>query len=265
MSPLVSIVTPTYGRASFLSETRRWVLAQTHANFEWLILDDSPEPNPLFAPGGDPRIRYLHVPERLSVGDKRNRLAAAARGQYIAHFDDDDYYAPRYLESMVGALEAQGADFVHLCSWYLYDLRHDFFGFWSLRAVLGLHYLCYADGLRIASFTPQNNSTLQGNHLGYGFTYLYRREVAAAARFAPVNWAEESAFLDTVRQRFKILSMDDQSGLVLHVLHPGSTSSCFPQYHLPSFLVPSLFREPSAHLLALRAQRSATGRTAPAG
>jgi glycosyltransferase involved in cell wall biosynthesis len=115
MTPLVSIITPTYRREEFLPYTARWVRAQTYPHFEWLILDDSPVPNPLLAADSDPRIRYQHVEQRLSIGEKRNRLVAMARGEFIAHFDDDDYYAPRFLELMISSLDANRADFANLC------------------------------------------------------------------------------------------------------------------------------------------------------
>jgi glycosyltransferase involved in cell wall biosynthesis len=250
LRPLVSIITPTFDREPFLARTLRWVQGQTFTNIEWLVLDDSPSPSQLLTAHTDSRIRYLHVAERLTVGEKRNRLIAMARGEYIAHFDDDDYYAPSYLEHMLARLAEQGADFANLISWYLYDLRHDFFGYWALRTTVGLHYCCYADRLMLMRFTPENNAALATNYLGYGFTYVYRRSLGLAARFADVSWCEEASFIRTARERFKLAHIEDRSGLVLHLLHPQSSSSCFPQFHLPSFLVAALF-PPSDDLIAV--------------
>lgn len=255
LQPLVSIITPTFGRAAFLQTAWRWVENQTYPRIEWLVLDDSPAPDPWLSAHPDPRIRYRHQAERLTIGEKRNLLAAEARGELIAHFDDDDYYAPQYLERMVGHLLAERADFVNLGSWYLYDLRHDFFGFWGLKLVTGLHYGCYLDALKLFSLTDENNARFRENYLSYAFSYVYRRALWEKAPFGAVNWNEETAFVAAARAHFKMLSLDDQTGLALHVLHAGSTSSCFPQYHLPSFLLPVLFPAPSAFLGALRAAR----------
>lgn len=256
LPPLVSIITPTYGREQFLRETWKYVSSQTHLNWEWLVLDDSPESCAWLTSVGDPRLRYLHTPERLSIGAKRNRLIAAARGDFIAHFDDDDYYAPQYVERMVGQLIAHDADFVHLCSWYLFDLRHDFFGFWALRQTTGLHYCCYADRVRLLNFTDKDQPAMENNYLGYGFTYVYRRTACTDMLFGDVNWCEETPFVDRMRERGKLLTLDDQTGMVLHVLHPRSSSSCFPQYHLPTFLLPSMFAAPSHFLGAMRRAQS---------
>lgn len=40
-----------------------------------------------------------------TIGQKRNRLINRARGQYIAHVDDDDEVSPLYLERILGAID----------------------------------------------------------------------------------------------------------------------------------------------------------------
>lgn len=258
MKPLVSIITPTFGRERFLPQALRCVQSQTYPNIEWLVLDDSPEPTRALETAVDGRIRYRHSPQRLTIGEKRNRLVAQAQGELIAHFDDDDYYAPTYLETMVANLAKAEADFANLCSWYLYDLRHDLFGFWYLRQTTGLHYLCYADGVRVAQFNAQNNTSLLNNYLGYGFTYVYKRTLWEAAPFPDRDWGEDLEFVRAAAAHFQLLSMQDQTALVLHLLHAGSSSSCFPQYRLPTFLADSLFAPYRTFLASLRPADSAS-------
>jgi glycosyltransferase involved in cell wall biosynthesis len=256
LKPLVSIITPTFGREDFLAQTLRCVQHQTYPHIEWLILDDSPDPSPLLGNPADSRFRYEHSARRLSIGEKRNRLIAGARGEFIAHFDDDDYYAPRFLETMVSSLDGNRAEFANLCSWYLYDCRHDFFGFWSLRQTTGLHYLCHVDRLRLDNFTARNNAALEENFLGYGFTYVYRKTVWQASPFPAVNWGEDTPFAKAAAAAFQVLSIADQTALVLHVLHASSTSSCFPQYRLPTFLIQDLFGPYREFLGRLRQRRN---------
>jgi hypothetical protein len=179
----------------------------------------------------------------MTIGAKRNQLVAEARGEIVAHFDDDDYYAPAYLDTMVGLLESHGADFVKLSSYYLYDLRHDFFGYWALRNTAGLQFGCYANVLRVHVVGPEEAATLADNYLGYGFSYVYRRSLCETARFADANLREEPAFIDAIRTRSKIHCVDDEAGLALHLLHFQSTSTCHPQYRLPRFLLPRIFAE----------------------
>jgi len=113
--PAVSIITPTYGRPGLIARQHAIVAAQTLTDFEWLILDDSPAPSPYFATLDDSRVHYHHHPgERMLVSAKRNWLCERATASVIAQFDDDDYYAPPYLATMLGRLEAEGTDLVKL-------------------------------------------------------------------------------------------------------------------------------------------------------
>src|SRR3978361_2118037 len=97
----VSVVTPTFGRERYLAGLYQGFAAQTHQDRELLVFDDSPVPSAFFARLAGPRVRYLHAPERLTIGEKRNRLIELATGEVIAFFDDDDHYAPGYLRAML--------------------------------------------------------------------------------------------------------------------------------------------------------------------
>jgi glycosyltransferase involved in cell wall biosynthesis len=44
--------------------------------------------------------------KRRSLGAKRNALLAAARGRFIAHLDDDDFFVREYLDSVLPAIAA---------------------------------------------------------------------------------------------------------------------------------------------------------------
>jgi hypothetical protein len=70
----------------------------------------------------DERIKYYFDPtvssdgrgDVMSLGAKRNWLVSQAETELVAHFDDDDYYAPHYLEEMVTRLLDKEADLVKL-------------------------------------------------------------------------------------------------------------------------------------------------------
>lgn len=238
---LISIITPTYNRPAFLNRLKAYVLAQTHADFEWLILDDSPEPNVDFAAITDRRIRYIHVPIRSTLGAKRNELVAMSMGQYIVQCDDDDYYRPDYLAHTLKVVSESGADIVNLSGWFLLDLRWNFFGYWNLLKKDGLHYCCDKDGVRALVFGIEDRDKLKGNEFGYGFTYAFKRRVWEACSFPDIDMGEDSSFFLAARDRFRSASIPDEHGLCLHILHRGSTSRSFPQYRLPTFLLGKLF------------------------
>ena len=57
----------------------------------------------------DVRVRYVRLDEKLTIGSKRNRACQLARGEFIAHWDDDDQYRPSRLRTQVNALLEHGA------------------------------------------------------------------------------------------------------------------------------------------------------------
>jgi len=100
----VSIVTPTYNRRQFIPVIIQLYMQQTFPKdkMEWIILDDSHDPvGDLFT--GIPNVRYIHVDEKMRIGAKRNRLNNEARAPIIIAMDDDDYYAPHRVQTIVDA------------------------------------------------------------------------------------------------------------------------------------------------------------------
>ena len=61
---------------------------------------------------------------RETVGAKRNLACEESRGLFIAHWDDDDWYAPRRLGCQVEALLERGADLCGLKSLIFFDERN---------------------------------------------------------------------------------------------------------------------------------------------
>lgn len=55
-------------------------------------------------------IRFYRINDEVSLGGCYNYIAPLALFGYIAHFDDDDYYAPKYLADMMSLCKAQEAD-----------------------------------------------------------------------------------------------------------------------------------------------------------
>jgi glycosyltransferase involved in cell wall biosynthesis len=158
--PGVSIITPTYGRDALLRAVCGVVLRQTRADFEWLILDDSPEPSAFFAAPPDPRIRYVHRPgPRLSIGAKRNWLVDNARAEIIAQFDDDDYYAPDCLARMTESLRP-GIDLVKLSAWFVYSRVYERLGYWDLALKQGLHFAWSKDPMAGVMFGEEHAKAL---------------------------------------------------------------------------------------------------------
>jgi len=238
---MVSVITPTHNRSRFLRQALRYFRSQDHKDIEWLIFDDSTEDAAPLDTGGQENIHYSRVSGKLPIGTKRNILIEQARGEFIVQFDDDDYYTPHYVRHMVAALEARRADLINLRGWFFYDQASRFFGYWDLMQKTGPHYCCSQSGVSLVSLSDCNNQDFEANHLGFGFSYAFRRSVWEATPFPDINWNEDGAFARCAQADFIVDGIYDTSGVCLHYLHPGSTSRCFPQHRLPGFLFSQLF------------------------
>ena len=95
MLPLVSIITPCYNAASFISQAIESVLAQSFGDWEMIIVDDCSSDDSLSIIQKyariDSRIRYLRTDKPSgSPTLPRNMGIKEAKGRYIAFLDSDD-------------------------------------------------------------------------------------------------------------------------------------------------------------------------------
>ena len=107
MKPEVSVIVGTGDRIPFLRQVIRCWRRQTRRDTELVIADDGEVAAERVVPR-DPRIRYLRVEPGTSQGMKLNRLMEAARGRIIQKIDDDDWYHPRFVETMAEAVKRAG-------------------------------------------------------------------------------------------------------------------------------------------------------------
>ena len=105
----VSVLTPIYRPDErFLRKAIESVLAQTFADFEFLLLDDCPDDDrsAVVKSYRDPRIVYLRNDRNFGIAASRNRLLDLAKGEYLAVFDHDDVCRPERLAKEVAYLDA---------------------------------------------------------------------------------------------------------------------------------------------------------------
>ena len=251
MSPAVSIITPTFNRSALLKAQEKIVRAQTLQDFEWLILDDSPEPSAHFAALSDPRIRYHHLAGApMLVSAKRNWLCERAKAPVIAQFDDDDYYAPRYLSTMLARLEQTGADITKLSAWFVYSAQLKRLGYWDTANTLGLHFTFGPEAVLNAFFNKEAPDNMKNNYAGYGFSYVFRKSMWEKAPFPHVKFASDYGLVsDALARGCRLDHFADTEGLCLHVLRKDNMSRSFPQYLLPDFMLKKLFAADLSALL----------------
>lgn len=105
----VSLVMATYRRTHCIGETVRQLLdAQTRPPFEIIVVNNDAAPGAeatvRAALPNDPRVRVMSCLTGRQ-GACRNLGLSEARGDYVAFVDDDDDYAPTYIEALAGALD----------------------------------------------------------------------------------------------------------------------------------------------------------------
>jgi glycosyltransferase involved in cell wall biosynthesis len=106
MSAMVSVVIPTFNRASFLPDAVRSVLEQTHRDLELIVVDDgSTDDTPaVLARFPAECLQVIRIPYSGSAAHARNVGVARAKGRFVAFLDSDDVWLPTKLERQLAAL-----------------------------------------------------------------------------------------------------------------------------------------------------------------
>jgi glycosyltransferase involved in cell wall biosynthesis len=185
---------PTRDRRAWVPQAIGYFLRQDFTDCELVILDDGADALRDLVPD-DRRIRYVRLegPPR-TVGAKRNMACAEARGELIAHWDDDDWYPSWRLRAQVAAMAA-GAD------------------------VCGSSQLYYLDdgGDRAWRYAYGGGEAFVG-----GNTLMYRRRVWEANPFPDAQIGEDVRFV-RARGRAQLRDLANPA-LCIAMLHAANTS-----------------------------------------
>lgn len=114
--PLVSILTPYYKFGDLLIETVQSVLAQTHQNWELIIVDDCSPVSPaeeVLADFKDPRIKIFRHDENRGNAAARNTAALKSKGELLLPLDSDDLLAANYITATLKVMLENEASAVH--------------------------------------------------------------------------------------------------------------------------------------------------------
>ena len=117
------------------------------------------------------RVRLLVMPRHVTIGEKRTAAAAAARGEVVVHWDDDDLHAPNRLSEQLAPIARGEADI----------------------SALELAYVVALPALDVyASSLPDDAKVVQWSSLAY------RASLGRIFTFANVSLAEDIDFADRV-------------------------------------------------------------------
>ena len=108
-NPKVSVLTPLYNtNPTDLCAMIESILSQTFTDFEFLLLNDSPDNKQLskiVQSYKDSRIKYFENDANLGITKSRNKLIDLAKGEYLAVVDHDDISMPNRFELEVNFLD----------------------------------------------------------------------------------------------------------------------------------------------------------------
>lgn len=117
----VSIVMPYYNAEKHIKETVESIINQSYKNWELIIVDDcSPSPKTFEVLNEiltmDSRIKVMKTEKNGGAGLARNVGINAAKGQYLAFCDSDDWWYPTKLEEQLKFMKDNNFPFT--CTWY---------------------------------------------------------------------------------------------------------------------------------------------------
>jgi glycosyltransferase involved in cell wall biosynthesis len=212
-TPRVSLIVPTGNRNVLLKRCLSQALAQTCAEpFEVIIVDGgqssdrflrSREAAAFFRLGN---VRHYAVDPASTVGERRNIAIEHARGELIAHFDDDDFYHRDYLDQLLLWWDThQPIDLGGFSQFWHYD-------FFLKR------------GWR---------TNLWDSGHPYGATFLYRKSTwKAVGGFVPLQKGEDQEFFLAVERSGHRIASTARPDLFVYMRHTMNvTGAIDPIFH----------------------------------
>lgn len=184
-APRASIVVPAYNAAATIGETLESLLAQTHPDFEIVVVDDGTPDHTLdvVARYSDPRIRVVRQTNRGLAG-ARNGGLLAARGAFVGFCDADDLWEPQKLAAHIRHLDANPDVGISFAGSRLIDAE---------SRILGL-----SQSPKLTGITARD--VLWRNPIGNGSSAVVRRAAFDQIAWRPVSDARLWWFDERFRQ-----------------------------------------------------------------
>ncbi|WP_327709258.1 glycosyltransferase [Streptomyces sp. NBC_00464] len=112
----LSVIVPFYNVQTYAPDTLRSLLANAREDFEFILVDDCSTDGTADilhrAQEDIPGVVVLRHEQNGGLATARNTGLDAARGEYIAFLDGDDWLAPGYYTELVARAESLDCDFV---------------------------------------------------------------------------------------------------------------------------------------------------------
>lgn len=99
---LCSVIVPLYNKEAFIEVALQSIFDQQHQDFEVIVVDDGSTDGGAFRVSAiqDQRIHLIQQ-ANAGVSCARNRGIECAKGELVCFLDADDWYHPKYLDTIV--------------------------------------------------------------------------------------------------------------------------------------------------------------------
>lgn len=214
----VSVIVPVYNVAPYIERCLESVERQTLREIEVILVDDHGTDDSIniakrFIADSirkDIEYKILHTPRNEGPAKARNLGLDAARGEFVAFLDADDFVEDDMYATLYDQAKKSNADLS--CCNALYEYEDG-----RVERILTNHILDEPQ------LTITARKQLLLNYVAYFTTFIYRREMIEDhhIRFADSRSAEDSAFLACC---FLIATTIVQSAETLYhyIMHAGS-------------------------------------------
>jgi glycosyltransferase involved in cell wall biosynthesis/GT2 family glycosyltransferase len=211
--PLVSCIMPTRDRRALVSLALKLFAQQDYPNRELVIVDDGDDAIADLA-ADVPGVEYVRLTARTSIGAKRNIACRRARGDLVAHWDDDDWYGPDRLRYQIAPIVRGDADITGLENAFVLDLAGG--SYWTTTREL--HRRMFVGDV-------------------HGGTLIYRKSLCSEGFTYPeLNLAEDAWLVHLAVQRGKRLRRLANPAVFVYMRHARNAwKECVPG----SFLAPA--------------------------
>jgi glycosyltransferase involved in cell wall biosynthesis len=124
--PLVTVIVPTFNRASFLDETIGSILGQNYKNIELIVIDDGSTDDTASVlekfRGRATILSHPNIGENATV----NRGFELARGKFVCVVNSDDPLLPNAISTLVDVLESDDEALIAYGDWAAIGPRNEF-------------------------------------------------------------------------------------------------------------------------------------------
>jgi glycosyltransferase involved in cell wall biosynthesis len=105
---LISVLTPTWNRASYLNTVWESLVNQSYLNFEWIVANDGSTDDTVqvvsnLATKSNFPVTLINASCRIGKSRMDNEAVRTAKGDFIIWCDSDDYLMPNALEALINS------------------------------------------------------------------------------------------------------------------------------------------------------------------